>query len=281
MFASLVVVFPTAHQGGSLLFRHGELDYRFDSATLLAQACGPSIAFAAFYSDVEHEVALVESGYRVTVTYNLYFDDLPTLPIAPFIGSYEAVLKTAFRELLSDPEFCREGGLLGFGLRHEYAIQGRSPPALVRLEDHLKGSDAALMKVCKDLALKSSLKILYRQEDPEGYRLCDFRLYEGEFLGEGLSFELNELHVPWVSSPLLGLEGDDAEVVGKRKYRGQAPQRKGLDVLWATPIIPAGVSEDATPYLAYGNEPWMEYAYSTVCLIVEIDKYEGRTASNT
>jgi len=32
-----------------------------------------SISYAAFYGDVEHEVTEVKSGYRLTLTYNLYF----------------------------------------------------------------------------------------------------------------------------------------------------------------------------------------------------------------
>jgi hypothetical protein len=32
----------------------------------------PSIAYAVFFSDADHEVLPVTSGYRVTVTYNLH-----------------------------------------------------------------------------------------------------------------------------------------------------------------------------------------------------------------
>jgi hypothetical protein len=34
----------------------------------------PSIAYIAFYRDVEHEVNMVTLGFRVTLTYNLYWD---------------------------------------------------------------------------------------------------------------------------------------------------------------------------------------------------------------
>ncbi|KAF8878120.1 hypothetical protein CPB84DRAFT_1751976 [Gymnopilus junonius] len=37
----------------------------------------PSVAFVAFYNDIEHEVSVVTAGYRVTLTYNLYFADQP------------------------------------------------------------------------------------------------------------------------------------------------------------------------------------------------------------
>src|SRR5205807_5902366 len=72
MIGSLVVVFPTAHKGGTLILRHDGQEYTFDSGLELSRVEKPSIAYVAFYSDVEYEVTLVESGYRVSLTYNLY-----------------------------------------------------------------------------------------------------------------------------------------------------------------------------------------------------------------
>lgn len=75
MFGSLVLVFPTPHEGGSLVLRHEGKEWSFDSAKVLAEQPSPSIGYVAFFSDVEHEVLPVKSGYRVTITYNLYFGD--------------------------------------------------------------------------------------------------------------------------------------------------------------------------------------------------------------
>lgn len=74
MFGSLVVVFPTRHKGGALYLRHKGEEWTFDSAALASAQEDPSIAYIAFYSDVDHEVSVVNSGYRDTLTYNLYFD---------------------------------------------------------------------------------------------------------------------------------------------------------------------------------------------------------------
>jgi hypothetical protein len=75
MFGSLVVVFPTPHEGGALFLRHHGHEWIFDSAKALAAVEQPTIGYVAFFSDVEHEVAPVTSGHRITLTYNLYFDD--------------------------------------------------------------------------------------------------------------------------------------------------------------------------------------------------------------
>jgi hypothetical protein len=72
MFGSLVVVFPSRREGGALILRHGGQEWTFDSAEAVRAHDSPAIAYVAFYSDVEHEVTVVRSGYRVTLTYNLY-----------------------------------------------------------------------------------------------------------------------------------------------------------------------------------------------------------------
>jgi len=71
MIGSLVVIFPTPHKGGALILRHDGQEYTFDSAFELSRVEN-SIGYVAFYSDVEHEVNIVESGHRVSLTYNLY-----------------------------------------------------------------------------------------------------------------------------------------------------------------------------------------------------------------
>ncbi|MGL9672095.1 hypothetical protein U9990_16025, partial [Lactiplantibacillus plantarum] len=56
MFGSLVIVFPTPHEGGALKLRapgrkEGEtLEWTFDSSALLAKQDKPSIAYVAFFS---------------------------------------------------------------------------------------------------------------------------------------------------------------------------------------------------------------------------------------
>lgn len=72
MFGSLVLIFPTKHEGGALILRDGDQEWTFDSATAVNEHEGHRIGYVAFYSDVEHEVSVVTSGYRITLTYNLY-----------------------------------------------------------------------------------------------------------------------------------------------------------------------------------------------------------------
>jgi hypothetical protein len=69
MFGSLVIVFPTPHEGGALHLRHRGNEWIFDSGQALADSTSqPSIGYVAFFSDIEHEIAPVTSGHRVTLT---------------------------------------------------------------------------------------------------------------------------------------------------------------------------------------------------------------------
>ncbi|KAI0775589.1 hypothetical protein BD413DRAFT_602834 [Trametes elegans] len=130
MFGSLVVVSPTPHEGGTLMIRKHSGDktreWALESSALLAQVSEPSIAYVAFYSDVEHEVLPVQSGFRVTVTYNLYYvkdyaDPAPA-PVTQSISTFEQTFKSTLRALLDDPTFLSEGANFVFCLHHQYPL---------------------------------------------------------------------------------------------------------------------------------------------------------------
>ena len=57
--------------GGALIVRHQGKEIKFD----WSKDC-ENIQWGAFYSDCEHEVLPVTSGYRITITYNLYYKSL-------------------------------------------------------------------------------------------------------------------------------------------------------------------------------------------------------------
>ena len=137
MFGSLVVCLPTQFRGGALVTRHQGREVRFDWSSS-PQKPMQKVSWAAFFSDVEHEVLPVTDGYRLTLTYNLYWDKLqdvtPTANItnSPFYHDLCAAV--------SNPHFLRDGGVLGFSCQHHYVFQDLNCD-LADLPCLLKGAD--------------------------------------------------------------------------------------------------------------------------------------------
>jgi hypothetical protein len=67
MFATLIVVLPSEHEGGELVVAHQDRETILDLALRdLGRAC-----WAAVYTDCRHELRPVRSGFRVALVYNL------------------------------------------------------------------------------------------------------------------------------------------------------------------------------------------------------------------
>ena len=132
MLGSLVVFYPTPHQGGELVLRHKGRKWIFDANAFTSFPPSPSIAYVAFYRDIEHEVLKVTAGSRVTLTYNLYLahslasrapvlSSLSTAFVKPNLKDATNFQATLCR-LLKSPEFMPEGGTLAFNFAHLYPI---------------------------------------------------------------------------------------------------------------------------------------------------------------
>jgi hypothetical protein len=185
-FGSLVIVFPTHHEGGALFLRHRGHEWIFDPGHALAGG-RPSVGYVAFLNDVEQDVAPVTSGHCVTLTYNLYFDDdgVPVSEkdavsehlILPKPPNQDGFSKT-FEALLENPEFMADGGTLAFGLRHGYPIEKRGLKHVCKV---LKGSDAVVYQSARALGFEPTLYMYY--DEPCGSFVVD-RLIRDAFIDE-------------------------------------------------------------------------------------------------
>ena len=118
MFGSLVVCLPTQFTGGELIVRHHKEEIKYDWSST-ASDTSSTLHWAAFFSDVEHEVLPVSEGYRVTLTYNLSYqskasDSTFDVKTCSFYKFLQAVL--------SNPVFMRDGGVLGFNSHYSYVF---------------------------------------------------------------------------------------------------------------------------------------------------------------
>ncbi|KAF7789986.1 hypothetical protein EIP86_000934 [Pleurotus ostreatoroseus] len=303
MFGSLVVFYPTAHEGGNLLFRDGTSEWTFDSARATAEHDGPCVAYAAFFSDVDHEVSLVQSGYRVTVTYNLYFvDPTSSTPSPPSNLGF----KSELQQLLEDPTFMPEGGHLGFGLRRVYPVMQKPKlkVSLDYLKPFLKGSDADILRACDVLRLKTGMWMVYSDSctvavssavSMEGFymeeRITSYLLEHGDakrinHLRISRKREQDESHDEDQSSYDEDEDSDsddekerqisDNEVHDVRYervyYQEGHPRYEApaFEIQWVTG--PSSVNVFRNALVTYGNEADIDYAYGHMSLFVEIGR---------
>jgi len=133
MFATLVIVLPSAHSGGELVVRHlgreVTLDLRPDDPA--------ELGFAAFYADCVHEVRPVSTGYRLTLVYNLRFPGKRRRLEAPDYRTEQARVSDLLRGWTSNPD---EPDKLILPLEHAYTPAELSFGAL-------KGADAGVASV--------------------------------------------------------------------------------------------------------------------------------------
>lgn len=154
MFGSLIVVLPTPHTSGFLLIRHHGKQYTFDSAQAVSSSSSndaPRAAFIALFSDIEHKVAEVTSGYLLPSHTTFITRIAPRVPARPASRSRKSRKSRAIYKQRSHcssltPNFHQLEGFLGFGLSYEYPFDKESTK-LVDIERRLKGIDALFLHV--------------------------------------------------------------------------------------------------------------------------------------
>ena len=225
MFGSLVVCLPSEFTGGALVTRHQGREVTFDWSS------STTTHWAAFFSDVEHEVLPVTSGHRITLTYNLYYSapmrgikDASWPDVIRSVGGLNVDIEKLSADLemsgephafltkteqhqalicrgcgidgfrdqivdalkhkerldvtthplyqellraLQNPHFMREGGTLGFCLRHKYTDPSTDLEAFSLF---LKGGDAVVYQIAATLQLPISLKPLLCDQGKDPYR---------------------------------------------------------------------------------------------------------------
>ena len=266
MFGSLVIVFPTPHKGGALLLRHRGNEWTFDPSQELAAERQPAIGYVAFFSDIEHEVAPVISGHRITLTYNLYFDDdgpafandTVSGHLSPPLtrASNENVFREAFNSLLANPEFLGDGGTLAFGLRHVYPIRN----SLKHVYNALKGSDAVVYQSVRALGFQPVLYLYYEMKARYSSS------FKGALIDKMVDFSTPDYEDECVDIAKIVRE-EGGIVVDQECWElhiadyenDKMPEER---VEWVTPV--ATFNRTGSAFVTYGNAPVLNVAYGDV-----------------
>ncbi|KAG5352108.1 hypothetical protein C0989_003833 [Termitomyces sp. Mn162] len=272
MFGSLVVVFPTPHEGGALVLRHSDQEWKIDSAALAREQSTPSVTYIAFYSDVDHEVTVVESGYRVTLTYNLFFETPKSPSLINPSGPDDRPLCNALSAALGDPSFLPEGGYLGFGLSFKYPVDTSWMARKARSDivHAFKGSDAVIYRVCTDASLLTSLCAVYHIDtySCEAEVLVPItNLLVSEKYDDEISYALCHQH----NGRIIHEFGQPAPMVQ------DVNEKYFIKLAWVTPLTT--YSTFKSHYIAYGNEPTSAYEYADLCIAVKVGPFGNRSTA--
>lgn len=279
MFGSVVIVFPTPHQGGSLALRHNGKEFIFNSDQ-------EKISYVAFFSDVEHEVLPVSEGYRITLTYNLYYgSSLVQSSLSTSLTDEVTTLRRALSTLLEEPTFLPEGGILGFGLNYAYPVDvgiESATPDLAKLLMHLKGSDEVIKIACTELGLRISLKaIIVDDTDSWGrphkprYVMISRPIPD---MSDAQVEDLLEFLLDIGGQLIHSIDEDPPKVYEEEVYSRDATGTRSKEVAWITPLTE--YSTLRSEYLAYGNEPTVSHLYMDLCLMASIGPADDRENVN-
>lgn len=192
-------------------------------------------------------------------------------------------IKKGLITLLNDKDFLPDGGLLGFGLSYRYPID----PKTTRLDEFgtsLKGSDAAIKRACDSLSLEVSVKALYESEREEEVaclldKLDIFDDLAWDMVEEDLALWFKQRYP---ASGLLVYDSDisshginDPEHPNYSYYSEYREFESAQPIVWVKPFTQSHYDIKA-PYVAYGNDYSLGYAYGEICLVLKVKASKDR-----
>ena len=156
MVGTVVVTLPSSYTGGELMVGHNEEWKAY-------QGSKTALSLVAFYADCRHEVLKVQSGYRITLTYNLLVHGDMGRPVGD--DGTVGELADLLREHFSTP------------VPRYYGRPAADPPnRLVYLLDHeytpralkwsrLKGADASRVSLLREAANRADCEAILALAD--------------------------------------------------------------------------------------------------------------------
>lgn len=112
MFATLIIQLPSVFTGGDLVVKHNTKEKRIKFGTKESEF---SCFYAAHYSDCEHELTKIKSGYRMALVYSLCWDGNGVVPSPPDIPT------NRLASLLQQFDTAAPNGILAWALDHQYS----------------------------------------------------------------------------------------------------------------------------------------------------------------
>ncbi|KAF9115038.1 hypothetical protein BGX27_009156 [Mortierella sp. AM989] len=269
-FASLVVCLPTGYEGGMLIVEDNAYDLSSSN----------SIKWCAFYSDCKHRIDEVTKGFRVTLTYDLLYLDVPEP--TPYRDILYKTLENSLLELhakhQADPALSSNQVskvVIGIPLASKYpSLSSQASAGLDTTIPILKGRDLQVLTILHDLGYTTDIKAVYsvRLGPPGGGRRQAFAgvgdVYEEEEYASDEDYDENyydenvfiisDIWNAYVNDSYEGRDGgpySDLHSVGARCLK---------NLIW----LSKPTCQHAGPsYIAYGNEASNNIVYMDGCIL--------------
>ena len=242
--------------------------------------CPDSVQWAAFFSDSPHEILPVESGHRITLTYNLSVTPesvsatsaVSESTLLPGLSADSMALHSVLRAALADLDFMPAGGILGFGCLHAYP---HTQEGLCKhVPSMLKGGDAAVQAVALGLGLQVSVKAVYDVkaqfkylDDDEG---AEYEEDEADPAEGNMMVRLCKLSavkgLDWCMNTYGGGEYTRKDVIKNCIPRSTDDR----NVTWCRPPSRWALQ---LVHTAHGNELSMKEWYSAAAVMVTVPKW--------
>ncbi|KAG8943182.1 hypothetical protein FRC03_002602 [Tulasnella sp. 419] len=322
MFASLVLILPSHFSGGELILRkRSPRQSGSASDTQESENSGPSVdveeysfgcgdptqlKWVAFFSDIEHEIKPVADGSRITVTYNLFNEEV-VLPIPLLTTPVDTMATVPIYDILvnslKDPNFLPQGHEIGIYCTNTYVIE--TDATAHAAISHLRGIDLWVYKGLKHLASEGVSNITFTMnfvvspEDDEDIVLpaktpldrfedWTFDEYHGNiYTRQGGRRVSGNPHRPIDSDEEEDYEDhyEEEEAEGeaisdedngqpkKKKPTTGSLERANLKSIWT---LNGSSRSLKMPHMQYGNEYSVGYEYASIMFLINIPPFDIR-----
>lgn len=252
MFATIVIVLPSAFTGGAAHLSHHGKSAVYDCA----KTSKMSTSVMAWYTDITHEIKPVKSGYRLALSYNLIHTTRTLRPAIQSNARIAANLERIFRDWKQDTKGVRSPKKIVYRLDHSYSQANLNGSAL-------KGKDAERVALLQPIAKKFgfhlglahvTLKLHglwtndYTDDCPtdflkntvstDGATITHFVDLDGALISEKLQFQFRTETVPEdIGKGLEHAEADDEEY---EEYTGNVRRPTILAIILARSCTSSG-----------------------------------------
>ena len=157
---TLIVEVPVPHQGGAIALSDGRAKATIDWSGKAGDAS--KLRWVAMFGDVDHEIAAVKSGTRVTLVYTLTLSETPRSDAA--LAARLATIADAAIALIGDAATLPKGGDIYVPCEHMIVAPTTAKPPYAL--DVLRGSDRAIAETLARCGLATNVReLLIPSED--------------------------------------------------------------------------------------------------------------------